>query len=66
MCSATMAYMYVAYAVCVTIFSTGGEFQLVSNFKKLHALTIAARPYVLLLIMICVCCETVEAKLEML
>ena len=31
-----------------TIFSNGGKFRLVSNFMKLHALTQAARSYVLL------------------
>ena len=36
-----MAY---ACAVCVTIFSSGGKFRLVSNFMELHALTLAARP----------------------
>ena len=31
--------------VCVTIFSTGGKFQMVSNFTELHALTQAAHSY---------------------
>ena len=34
--------------VRVTIFSTGGKFQPVSNFTELHALTLAARFYALL------------------
>ena len=38
------------YQVCVTIFSTGGKVQLLSNFIELHALTLAARSYALLLI----------------
>ena len=55
MCLATMAYVYAAYAVCVSIFSAGGEFDLVSNFKELHALTIAAL-CTLVDNDICVCC----------
>ena len=47
-----MAYVYAACAVCVTIFSTGGKFQLVSNSTELHALTLAVRSYVLLVVMI--------------
>ena len=43
-----MAYFYVACAVHVTIFSTGGKFCLVSNFTKLHTLTQVACSYVLL------------------
>ena len=39
-----------ACAVCVTIFSTGDKVQLLSNFTELHALTLAARSYALLLI----------------
>ena len=50
--------MFTVYAVCVTIFSAGGEFHLVSSFEELHALTVAARSYVLLLLMIFVCCES--------
>ena len=42
MCLATMPYVYAACRVHVTIFSTGGKFQLVSNFKELHTLTLAA------------------------
>ena len=42
---ATTAYVC---AVRVTIFSTSGKFQPVSNFTELHALTLAARCYVLL------------------
>ena len=34
--------------VCVTSFSTGGKFQQVSNFTKLHALTLAAHSCALL------------------
>ena len=45
-CLATMAYVYAACAIRVTIFSTGGKFEL--KFKKLHALTLAARSYALL------------------
>ena len=44
---ATMAYMYTACPVRVTIFSTGGKFQPVSNFTELHTLTLAARSYAL-------------------
>ena len=40
-----MAYVYVACAVCVTIFSTGGKFQPVSNFTTF---TQAACSYALL------------------
>ena len=47
-CLATMAYVYAACTVCVTIFSTGGKFQTVSNFTELHALILAARSYALL------------------
>ena len=35
-------------AVYVTIFSTSGKFQLVSNFAELHGLTQAAHSYALL------------------
>ena len=45
MCLATMAYAYPACPVRVTIFSTGSKFRPVS---ELHALTLAARSYVLL------------------
>ena len=45
-----MAYVYAACAVCVTIFSTGGKFQLVSN--SMECLTLAVRSYVLLVVMI--------------
>ena len=41
----TMAYVC---TVCVTIFSTGSKFQLVSNFTELHALSLAAQSYALL------------------
>ena len=37
-----------ACRVHVTIFSTGGKFQPVSNFTELHALTLAACSYALL------------------
>ena len=43
------------YAVCivhVTIFSTGGKFRPVSIFTQLHALTLVARSYALLLLAI--------------
>ena len=46
-CLVTMAYIYAAYAVHVTIFSTDGKFWLVSNFTELYTLTLAARSYVL-------------------
>ena len=45
MCLATMAYVYTACTVCV---STGGKFRPVSNFTKLHALTLVAGSYALL------------------
>ena len=45
-----MAYVYTACPVCVTIFSIGGNFQPVSNFTELYALTIAAHSYVLLVV----------------
>ena len=48
MCLATMAYVYTACTVRVTIFSTGGKFCLISNFVGLHVLTLAAHSYVLL------------------
>ena len=37
-----------SFAARVTIFSTGSKFRPVSNFTLLHALTLVARPYVLL------------------
>ena len=43
-----MAYVYAAQPICVTIFSTGGKFQQVSNFTELHTLILATRSYVLL------------------
>ena len=49
MCSATMAYVHTACAVQVTISSTGGKLQLVSNFTELHALTLVSRSSALLL-----------------
>ena len=48
MCLATTAYVYAACAVCVTIFGTGGKFQLASNFIELRALTLVAHFYALL------------------
>ena len=36
---ATMACVYAAYTVCVTIFSTGSKLWLVSNVTELQALT---------------------------
>ena len=41
-CLATTVYVYVACAVRVTIFSTGGKVGLVSNFTELHTLTLDA------------------------
>ena len=43
-----MAYFYAVYAVCVTIFSTGGKFHSVSNFTQLHVITQVAHSYALL------------------
>ena len=37
-------------AVRVTIFITGGKVRPVSNFMELHALTLAARSYALLML----------------
>ena len=45
-----MAYVYAACAGRVTIFSTGGKFGPVSNFEKLHTLTLATRSCVLLIV----------------
>ena len=45
-----MAYVYAACAVCVTIFSTGGKFRSISNFEKLHALTLATHSHALLIV----------------
>ena len=39
------AYVTAACVGCVTIYSTGGKFRLVSNFTQLHALTLAACSY---------------------
>ena len=44
-----MAYVYAVWAVRVTIFSTGGKFQPVSNFTELHTSTQAACSCALLL-----------------
>ena len=52
MCLATMADVYVACVVRVTIFSTGGKFRLVSNFTELHTLS---HSYVLLVVIIFIC-----------
>ena len=41
-------FQHAACPVCVTICSTGGKFQPVSNFTVLHALTLAARSCALL------------------
>ena len=49
MCCSNNGFCYAACAVHVTIFSTGGNFHLISNFAGLHALTLAARSYVLLI-----------------
>ena len=45
------SYLRTACAVGVTIFSTGGKFQLVSTFMKLHAFPQATHSYALLLAM---------------
>ena len=45
-------HAYAVSAVCVTIFSTGGKFQPVSNSTELHALTPAACSYALLVILL--------------
>ena len=50
MCLATVAYINAVCTVCVTIFRTGGKFWLVSNFTELHALTLAACSYVVLVL----------------
>ena len=50
MCLATMAYVYAACAVRVTIFSMGGKFQPVSNLTWLHNPILAARSYALLML----------------
>ena len=42
MCLATMAYVYAACTACVTIFRTGGKFQLASNLQSYTSLTLAA------------------------
>ena len=47
MYSATMACVYTACAVCVTIFRSGRKVQPVLNFTELHALTQATCFYVL-------------------
>ena len=44
-----MDNVYAAYTGHATIFSTGSKFRPVSNFTELHALTLAAHSYVLLL-----------------
>jgi len=49
MCLATMAYVYAACAVHVTIFSTSGKSHPISHFTELHTLTLAARSYALLI-----------------
>ena len=49
MCLATMAYVYAARAVHVTIFSTSGKSHPISHFAELHALTLAAHSYALLI-----------------
>ena len=48
-CLETMAYVYAACAVRVTIFNSGGKFQPISNFTKLHTLTPAAHFHTLLI-----------------
>ena len=49
MCLTTMAYVYTACTVRVTIFSTGGKVRPVSSFTELYTLTQATRSYALLL-----------------
>ena len=44
-----MAYVYTTCTGHVTIFSTGGKFQLVCNFTVLYAIIQAGRSYALLL-----------------
>ena len=44
--------IHVPCPVGVTIFSTGAKFRPVSNFTKLHASTLAARSYALLLLLL--------------
>ena len=44
---ATMAYVYAACTVCVTIFHTGGKVQLVSNFTD-PSYTLLLRPLFLI------------------
>ena len=44
-----MAYVYATCTGHVTIFSTGGKFQLVCNFTVLYAIIQAGRSYALLL-----------------
>ena len=43
MCLATMAYVYTPRTVCVTIFSTGSKFQLVSELRALTPATHSLR-----------------------
>ena len=45
-----MAYVYAACTAHVTIFSTGGKFRPVSNFKEFHALTPTTRSCALLVV----------------
>ena len=42
-----MTYVNAACTGCVTIFSTGGKFRLVSNFTEFHTLTQATGSYAL-------------------
>ena len=37
-------FCYTTCAVCVTIFSTGGKFRLVSNFTELYIFTLGSKP----------------------
>ena len=44
-----MAYVYAAWTVHATFFSTGSKFQPVLNFIEFHALALATHSYTLLL-----------------
>ena len=51
-CLATMAYVYAACTVRVSLLSNGGKFSLVSNFIELNAVFLATHSYVLLTVVI--------------
>ena len=63
MCLATTAYVYVARAVHVTIFSIGGKFRLGPNFTELYTLAITTCSYMLLVIFV-VCMWSSAAMLK--